>query len=52
MVDLQSLNAASTWETHYTESPFHLATQVPNGTLKRTYDAWNGYHQVPLREQD
>lgn len=51
-VDLQSLNRHATRETHHTQSPFHQARSVPHGTLKTIFDAWNGYHSVPLREED
>ncbi|RLC10820.1 MAG: hypothetical protein DRI57_19865, partial [Deltaproteobacteria bacterium] len=39
-------------EKHHTQSPFHQARSVPPGTLKTVFDAWNGYHSVPLREED
>ena len=51
-VDLQALNAHATRETHHTQSPFHQARSVPHGKLKTVFDAWNGYHSVPLREED
>ncbi len=51
-VDLQSLNTHATRETHHTQSPFHQARSVPQGKLKTIFDAWNGYHSVPLRKQD
>ena len=51
-VDLQSLNGHATSETNYTSSPFHQARTVPHGTKKTVIDAWNGYHSVPLREDD
>ena len=50
-VDLQPLNAHATRETHHTQSPFHKARSVPQGTIKSVFDAWNGYHSVPLREE-
>ena len=50
-VDLQSLNRHATRETHYTSSPFQART-VPHGTKKTVIDAWNGYHSVPLHEED
>ena len=51
-VDLQPLNKHAIRETHHTESPFHLARAVPPNTLKTVMDAWNGYHSIPLHEQD
>ena len=51
-VDLQSLNRHATRETHYTSSPFHQARTVPHGTKKTVIDAWNGYHSVPLHQDD
>jgi hypothetical protein len=51
-VDLQALNAHATRETHHTRSPFHQARSVPSGTKKTVFDAWNGYHSVPLHLED
>jgi hypothetical protein len=51
-VDLQALNAYSTRETHHTQSPFHQATLIPSDKKKSVFDAWNGYHSVPIRECD
>ena len=51
-VDFQSLNAHATRETHHTQSPFHQARSVPANMKKTVFDAWNGYHSVPIREQD
>ena len=51
-VDMQPLNSHATRETHHTQSPFHQARSVPPGTLKTVFDAWNGYHSVPLEEDD
>ena len=50
-VDLQPLNADATRETHHTQSPFHQARSAPQGTIKYVFEAWNGYHNVPLREE-
>ena len=33
-------------------SPFHQARLVPPNTKKTVLDAWNGYHSVPLHEDD
>ena len=51
-VDFQALNAHAVRETHHTPSPFHQARSVPKGTKKTVLDAWNGYHSVPIREED
>jgi hypothetical protein len=51
-VDLQALNTHATRETHHTPSPFHQARAVPHNTKKTIFDAWNGYHSVPIREED
>ena len=51
-VDLQPQNKQSVRQTHHTSTPFKLAEQVPKGTKKSVTDAWNGYHSVPLCEED
>ena len=51
-VDMQVLNKHAVRETRHTQSPFHQATLVPSGTKKTITDAWNGYHSVPIREED
>ena len=51
-VDFQPLNRHATRETHHTPSPFHQARSVPCGKKKTVLDAWNGYHSVPIREED
>ena len=51
-VDFQPLNIHATRETHQTQSPFHQARSVPHHKKKTVFDAWNGYHSVPLHEDD
>ena len=51
-VDFQALNRHATRETHHTQSPFHQARAVPPHTYKSVFDAWNGYHSIPLAEED
>ena len=51
-VDFQALNLHATRETHHTQSPFHQARSVPHGKRKTVLDAWNGYHSIPLHEDD
>ena len=51
-VDLSPLNKFCKRETFSAEAPFPLARRVPGKTWKTVMDAWNGYHSVPLREED
>ena len=51
-VDFQPLNKHCTRETHHTQSPFHQARSIPGNTRKTVFDAWNGYHSVPLHVDD
>ena len=51
-VDLSPLNKFCRRETFSAEAPFPLARRVPGKTWKTVMDAWNGYHSVPLREED
>ena len=51
-VDFQALNACATRETHHTQSPFHQVRSIPHNVKKTVTDAWNGYHSVPLCEED
>ena len=52
VVDLRHLNAATCRQTHYTEPPFLQATGIEPKTWRFTTDAWNGYHSVPIAEED
>ena len=49
-IDFQSLNSYATREIHHTQSPFHQARSVPRPMERKkiVFDAWNGYHSVPL----
>ena len=51
-VDLQPQNKQSVRQTHHVSTPFRLAEQVPQHTKKTITDAWNGYHSIPLHEED
>ena len=51
-IDFQSLNTHATRETHHTQLPFHQARSVPHNKKKTVFDAWNGYHSVPLHRDD
>ena len=50
--DLSPLNKFCKRETHPSKSPFHLARSVPGLSFKTVFDAWNGFHSVPIREED
>ena len=50
--DLSPLNKFCKRETHPSKSPFHLARSVPGKSFKTVFDAWNGFHSVPIREED
>ena len=52
MIDFQPFNLHATRETHHTQSPFYQARSVPQGKKKTVFDAWNGYHSVPLYPND
>ena len=51
-VDLSPLNKFCQREVHHSKSPFTLARSGPNNAVKTVCDVWNGYHSVPLREED
>ena len=51
-VDFQPLNMHAKRETHHTPSPFHQARYFPYDKKKTVLDTWNGYHSVPIREED
>ena len=51
-VDFQALNLHATRETHHPQSPFHQVRSIPSGKKKSVFDCWNGYHSVPLHEDD
>ena len=51
-VDFQPLNHHAARETHHTQPPFHQARAVPPNTFKTVFDAWNGYHSIPLDQRD
>ena len=39
-------------QTHHTESAWTLASSIPAGKKKSVVDCWNGYHSVPVAEED
>ena len=51
-VDLSPLNKHCIREVHNSKSPFDLARAVPENSIKTVFDAWNGYHSVPIQEED
>ena len=51
-VDFKALNSYSRRQTHHTQSPFQLASQVPANMKKSTLDVWNAYHCVPIKSED
>ena len=51
-VDMSSLNKQCQREIHHVEPPFQQARSIPRNTWKSVTDAWNGFHSVPLREED
>ena len=51
-VDMSALNKVSLRETHHVKPPFHQAKSIPPNTWKTVTDAWNGFHCVPLAEED
>ena len=51
-VDFQALNLHATCETHHMQSPFHQSCSIPHGMKKTIFDAWNGYHSIPLHVDD
>ena len=51
-VDLKHLNDAAKRQTNPVKAPFLQATAVPSDTYKTCLDAWNGFHSIPLKEED
>merc|ERR1711994_840436 len=51
-VDLSPLNRHCLREPHHVKSPFQQAKSIPPNTYKTVVDCWNGYHSVPIREED
>jgi hypothetical protein len=47
-----ALSTSRPLKSNHTQSPFHQARRVPKGKCKTVFDAWNGYHSVPLYEDD
>ena len=51
-VDLSPLSKHCVREVHGMKSPFEQAKGIPANTWRTVTDAWNGFHSVPLREED
>ena len=51
-LDLQPLNKHCQREKWVMTTPSKQARSVPRNTYKTVTDAWNGYHSVPLRNED
>ena len=51
-VDFQHLNKASGRQTNPVKAPFLQATSINAETWKTCLDAWNGFHSIPLCEED
>lgn len=47
-IDYQHLNSQCFRQTHFTHSPFDLASQVPAKTKKTVIDAVDGFHSVQV----
>ena len=52
VVDFQSLNRQCSRDTHHTVPPFQQDRAIPHSTFRSVTDAWNGYHSVPVCEED
>ena len=48
VVDYQEVNKASPRQTHHTPSPWLLVSSIPPRVRKSCFDAWHGYHSLPL----
>ena len=51
-VDLQPVNKNSVRETHHTIPPFQQVRAIPKHQVMTCTDAWNGYHAIPIKEED
>ena len=52
VVDFQHLNNVCARQTHVGKSPFHQVLNVLSDSWKSCYDAKDGYHSVPIHEED
>ena len=52
VIDLQPVNKHAVRQTYMGASPFEIVNEIPIHTFRTTLDAWNGYHSVPIHEED
>ena len=50
------INSFGNWATikieEHPEVEITIKPEVPSNTFRTTLDAWNGYHSVPIKEED
>ena len=51
-IDLQPLNKVATRETHHVIPPAQQVRSVPINQVMSVFDAWNGYHSIPIDQSD
>ena len=51
-VDMSGLNKQCAREPHIGRNPFEMARAIPRNTVKSVQDGWNGFHVIPIREED
>ena len=51
-IDLQPLNKVSLREKHHVIPPAEQVRTVPKDQIMTVFDAWNGYHSIPVHEED
>ena len=50
--DFRHLNKFTPRQTHHTQSPWSIASSIPEGVFKSSFDCWHGYHSLELAEED
>ena len=51
-IDTQPLNKVTKRETHHVIPPAKQVRAIPKGQIMTVCDAWNGYHSIPIAEED
>ena len=51
-VDFTPLNKSCPRQTHHTPSPWSLVATIPPNTKKTVLDVFNGYHSIPIHDDD
>merc|ERR1712240_203857 len=51
-VDYGAVNTRCPRQTHHTQSPWHLVSDVPSQSFKTVLDNWNRYHLVGLATEE